>query len=497
MSSTNPARPAPEKRRESTSRPVDWIRDRWPPRAMRRRLAQEPGDALFQGIRVRLTLWYCAVLCTALALFGGALYIGARYALLNPVTAAAQFHAHGHATQWFTGNRDACPSLDHPDQSDSPGHSQGQGFFTSELIVCFDTSGALLSREDTTGLPSAFLTNTVARAALQSPTGDASDMVDAGSPFGKIYRYALLVPQANGNGILGVVVIGESVEAQDDALSSLMKLLLIIGAGALLCAGLGGLFLANRALAPARLAWANQQRFIGDASHELRTPLTLLRADAEVLLRGRRRLEPEDALLLEDIVTETNHMTTITTNLLALARLDSHRTHREHEVIHLAQLVRRQVQRVQALARERSIAIHEEQSGDPLVIGDSLLLEQALLVLLENAIKYNRQDGQIYIRTEAQDGQARLEVRDTGIGIAAEHLPHLGKRFYRVDKARSRRAGGTGLGLSIAQSIAREHGGQLIIASVPEQGTTVTLLLPLVHRIRSKPTPIPTLPLSR
>lgn len=486
MSSTNPRHPLPEKRRTNTPRPLGTIRSWWPPPMMRRRLAQGPGEALFRGIRLRLTLWYCAVLGTALALFGVALYVGVRYALLNPITVAAQFHARGHAHQWLSGDHNACPSPDHPDQSDSPGLSQGQGFFTSELIVCFDQFGSLLPQEDTTGLPSAFLSNTVARVALQSSTGSASDTVDAGSPIGKIYRYALLVSSPTGNGVLGVVVVGESVEAQDDALSSLLNLLLTIGGGALLCAGLGGLFLANRALAPARLAWENQQRFIGDASHELRTPLTLLRADAEVLLRGRERLDAEDALLLEDIVTETNHMTTITTNLLTLARLDSQRAHREHEVIHLAQLVHREVRRVQTLAQERAVTIQEEQSGDPLVIGDSLLLEQAILVLLENALKYNHQGGRVFVRTEEQHGQARVEVRDTGIGIAAEHLPHLGKRFYRVDKARSRQAGGTGLGLSIAQSIAREHGGQLIITSIPDQGTTVTLLLPLVHGAQSR-----------
>ena len=85
------------------------------------------------------------------------------------------------------------------------------------------------------------------------------------------------------------------------------------------------------------------------------------------------------------------------------------------------------------------------------------------------------------MRTAVQDGQALLEVRDTGIGIAAEHLPHLGERFYRVDKARSREAGGTGLGLSIARGIAVAHGGQLSLSSAPEQGTTVTLTLPLVY----------------
>jgi len=248
---------------------------------------------------------------------------------------------------------------------------------------------------------------------------------------------------------------------------------------ALFGAGLGGLFLSNRALVPARLAWANQQHFIADASHELRTPITLMRADAEVLLRGRQRMETEDADLLEDIVAEAHHMANIATNLLTLARLDTGAAHQEHEVIDLTKLAKEAVQRVQALAEQRDITVQIEQSTALYVIGDPMQLEQAVLGLLDNAVKYNRQGGHVTARTLAQDKQALLEVRDTGIGIAAEHLPHLGERFYRVDKARSREAGGTGLGLSIARGIAVAHGGRLSLSSVPDQGTTVTLTLPL------------------
>jgi signal transduction histidine kinase len=258
----------------------------------------------------------------------------------------------------------------------------------------------------------------------------------------------------------------------------LLTLLLSIGGVTLLGAGLGGLFLANRALAPARLAWTNQQRFIADAAHELRTPLTLLRADAEVLMRTHGRLDEEDTMLLEDIVAETNHMSNLASNLLTLARLDNSSTHREHEVVNLADIARAGTRRIQALADQVEITIQLEANDDVLVIGDPTLLEQAVLALLDNAIKYNRRGGQITVRTAIKQGQAQLEVHDTGIGIAAEHLSHLGERFYRVDKARSRQAGGTGLGLSIARGIASAHGGTLTLTSVPNQGTAAILILP-------------------
>ena len=140
---------------------------------------------------------------------------------------------------------------------------------------------------------------------------------------------------------------------------------------------------------------------------------------------------------------------------------------------------------MQALAEQNGITLQVEDSGTPYVIGDPLLLEQALLVLLDNALKYSSSGGHVLVCAKAKNEQALLEVSDNGVGIDVEHLPHLGERFYRVDKARSREAGGTGLGLSIARSIALTHGGSLSFSSAPGQGTMVTLALPLAYETHS------------
>src|SRR6266487_3423415 len=440
------------------------------------RHSQEAGAAMFQGLRIRLTLWYCGVLGVALILFGVALYFGTQYFLLTPIASDAAMHALVHQNGWYSNSASqACPALGQHGQFGPP---PGQGFQRPEQVACFDQYGNLLAGQNTTSFPSAFLTNSLVKTALQ--TGQpAHDIVDAGGTTGQIYRYALVVPNQTGNGNVGVVLIGESVQPQESALALLLTLLLSIGGVALLGAGVGGLFLANRALAPAKLAFTRQQRFIADASHELRTPLTLLRADAEVLLRDRKRLVAEDAALLEDIVIEANRMARLSNNLLTLARLDNRSSHQEYEVVSLAELTRQAARRMQALAEQRGIAIQVEDINDPYVIGHPMLLEEAVLVLLDNAIKYNRSGDRVTMHTEAKDQQALLEVRDNGVGIAAEHLAHLGERFYRVDKARSHEAGGTGLGLSIARSIVVTHGGRLSLSSVLEQGTTVTLTLPL------------------
>jgi signal transduction histidine kinase len=281
-----------------------------------------------------------------------------------------------------------------------------------------------------------------------------------------------------------VVQVGESVSTQEDVLGLLLVLLLVLGAATLVGAAVGGLLLADRALAPARLAFVRQQAFIGDASHELRTPLTLMRADAEVLLAGRDHMDPDDVMLLEDIVAEAGHMGTLANNMLTLARLDAGQFHMEREVVDLAAVATRVAQRARAFAQEKQVTLHVEEAGEALVIGDKSLLEQATLILLDNAIKYNRAGGSVTLRTSLVQGYACLEVSDTGIGIPAEHLSHLGERFYRVDKARSREAGGAGLGLSIARGIAASHGGALTLYSVAGQGATARLIVPALETAR-------------
>lgn len=445
------------------------------------RRTQEAGEALFHGLRVRLTLWYCGVLCAALVIFGVALYFGTQIALMQPVQNEVRGNAWQHAQQWGGPRGQPCP-LTYSDNSPFfPPDNRGLGL--PEWVLCFDASGNLLPGQGVANLPAAFRDNSLARQALQAAHGYADNTINVGGTSGFVYRYALVATSPDGR-VQGVVMVGESVQPQYDALSTLLMLLLSIGGGALLCACLGGLFLANRALVPARLAWTNQQRFIADASHELRTPLTLLRADADVLLRGREHLREGDADLLEDIVAETNHMAKITTDLLTLARLDSHLAHRDHEVVNLTQLTKGMVRRVQALVGQRGLTLRAEHADEAYVIGDATLLEQAVLVLLDNAIKYNRPAGRITVSTGIQQERVLVSVQDSGIGITAEHLPYLGERFYRVDKARSRAAGGTGLGLSIARGIAAMHGGQLRLSSQAGQGTTAILELPLAQQTR-------------
>lgn len=436
--------------------------------------SKEPGAAMFHGVRLRLTLWYCSVLAVVLVLFGAALYVGVQQVLFRSTQDYLTTHALERAGQWQHEETSPCipMPLKHGSYDDRPTEPD-----PNLMVACFDQNGTLINSISAGQTSTAFLSNSLAKKAWQTGL-PVNDIVEGSGSIGPIYRCAQIITIHDSQQI--VLQVGTSVAVQEDTLHILLTLLLIMGTLALIAAGLGGLFLAHRALEPTRQAFTQQQRFIADASHELRTPLTLLHADADVLLRGRKRLAEEDVVLLEDIVSEVNHMATLTNRMLTLARLDAGDIdhHREHEVVHLDQVTQTVVHRVKAFAEQKEITLKVESQDAPCVIGDSSLLEQAVLILVDNAIKYNHEGGQVSILTAVRDNNALIEVRDTGVGIASKHLPHLGERFYRVDKARSREAGGTGLGLSIAHGIATTHGGTLTLTNVPEEGTIATLRLP-------------------
>jgi signal transduction histidine kinase len=167
--------------------------------------------------------------------------------------------------------------------------------------------------------------------------------------------------------------------------------------------------------------------------------------------------------------------------MLTLARLDSGAQHHERDVVDLADVAAGVVRRTRSYAEERGVTLALGATAPAQVIGDHELLEQAALILVDNAIKYGGAGISVKVSVSSNDGKQRLVVHDTGPGIAAEHLSHLGERFYRPDKARSRAAGGAGLGLSLARGILKLHDGELTVESAPGEGTTAILSLPATH----------------
>lgn len=225
-------------------------------------------------------------------------------------------------------------------------------------------------------------------------------------------------------------------------------------------------------------SFAEIKRFTADASHELRTPLTAIRTVAEVALAGdptREELRDIIASMLE----ECGRMARLTDQLLTLARDDAGVVPRPLERLSVTSLAGEIVDILRPLADAKGVSIAFEESQTlGTVVGDPVRLRQIVVNLIDNAIKYTPTGGSVRVGTVEAGGAVRLTVADTGEGIAAEHLPRVFDRFYRVDKARSREQGGTGLGLSIVQSIATAHGGVVSLTSTVGVGTAVVVEIP-------------------
>lgn len=223
-------------------------------------------------------------------------------------------------------------------------------------------------------------------------------------------------------------------------------------------------------------SFAQQRQFTADASHELRTPLAVLLSQLQMTL-ARERSPQEYRDTLETCQRAGQRMRRLIESLLELARLDAGQETLRRESFDLAQVVRDEIELMAPLAAPRGIQV-EAQLNTANCAGDPGRIGQVVTNLLSNAIHYNRENGSIRVSVRVLEGEALLEVEDTGVGISVEDLPHVFERFYRADKSRSHAEGRTGLGLAISQSIVQAHGGRIEVSSSPGQSTTFRVRLP-------------------
>ncbi len=219
-------------------------------------------------------------------------------------------------------------------------------------------------------------------------------------------------------------------------------------------------------------------RFSADIAHELRTPLGALRGEVEVAL-GKARTAEEYRETLGSFLEEAGKLTRLIESLLFLARAEDPKMEIRRESLDVAGELRSLAEFYEAAAAERGVQLSASSGEEGLrVSADRSLFQRAAGNLIDNALTHTPKDGRILLRAGRQDGLVRVEVSDTGSGIAPEHLPRVFDRLYRADRSRSARTGGAGLGLAIVKSIAELHGGRTEISSQVGKGTTVSILLP-------------------
>ena len=224
---------------------------------------------------------------------------------------------------------------------------------------------------------------------------------------------------------------------------------------------------------------AVRQEFVANVSHELRTPLSLIKSATETLIDGGKDDPAVTARFLELIEKHANRLTLLIDDLLLLARLDSGRMELRLESVDLRTAAQDAIDDATLIARTRRIALENRVAAGATAQADPHRLRQVLANLIDNAIKYGREGGNVIVGGGLlENSRVELTVRDDGPGIPAEAKARIFERFYRGDKARSREQGGTGLGLAIVKNVVQAHGGEVRVESAPGSGTVFFITLP-------------------
>ena len=318
-------------------------------------------------------------------------------------------------------------------------------------VVAFDHNGALIH------------CNPAATTMLQRtiPTDSTYDQL-----FGSVYPFQEMLALQRPNYAEGEMVVGDrTLELYLAPFSDQAS---------------GGVLIVLHDVTEQHRNEERRKEFVANVSHELRTPLTNVRSYAETLRDGGDIPRDTANGFLDIIITETDRMTHIVQDLLTLSRLDAGNAELVLSRFPFGDAIE-SVIRANALAAKQRLhtLTYEPPESLPLIVGDRSRLEQVMMNILSNAIKYTPNGGHIVITAGASEAEVWMEVCDDGIGIPEKDRDRIFERFYRVDKARSRESGGTGLGLSIAREIVLRHHGTIGLAPHQGPGTTVRLTLPI------------------
>ena len=470
---------------------------------------------MFNSVRLRLTFWYVLIFAVLLIAFSGWLYwmigreVNAR--LDHTITDKALTAAAGFQGQMLENHGNAIVATAHTLVEFRPHHTYlsvlterevlGASYFDQQYMP---TSEIKLERPQVTLLDAAKLTD---QPVLQTIKAFGSD----GG------RMAMMHVSEAGTDYF--ILVAESRAEMMDQLRKLRRIFYFSLPTMLLIAGIAGLFLARKSLAPVaamsaqaeqinannlheRLQVRNQndelgrlatvfnsllarvnrsfeslREFTADASHELRTPLAIIRGEADVAL-SQPRTPQEYQETLNIMRDEAKRLSRIVDDMLSLARADAGEHKLLYTEIYLNDLVEECCRAVQTLAASKNIAVRFTPDEDIEFSGDEDLLRRMILNLLDNAIKYTPYGGTVRIELTDETEQIQLRVSDNGIGIPTDATAYVFDRFYRVDKTRTRSEGGSGLGLPIVKWVAETHHGKVRLESNPGLGSEFIVTLP-------------------
>jgi signal transduction histidine kinase len=468
--------------------------------------------AMLRRLRLQLSFLYLLAAVGLVLLVGGGSYLLLRYHLQETTDLALeykmaqQFHKYGLALPeelqraertWLENNgrltRGAStlitalpsPTLRLAAEEEGEGGEPGEyaeqpsleaeaseeafdGDLAAIFVSSLDKSGNIIPGSQVSAAP-LFQDKDASLAALQQGSDRRTTLLPDDS------QVRLLTYRIDDSGGPALLQVGRVLRDQQRVMDQFLTALWILGGLSVLLLGAGSWWLSGRSIRPVQQAWEQQQVFVSNASHELRTPLTLIKATAEVGLRGQPGASQQEAL--QDIRQECDYMDRLVDDLLLLSRMDTHRLKLSRETVELKPLLDDVRSQAEKLAVDRGVQMVEGPVQGA-VLGDLTRLRQALLILVDNALRYTPSGGMVRLETQANGRQWQILVRDTGCGIPARDLPHIFDRFYQVSRPGVDDNRSNGLGLSIAKGLMEAQGGSIAIDSQEGSGTLAILSMP-------------------
>jgi signal transduction histidine kinase len=422
---------------------------------------------MFQGLRSRLLVAQLTVMAAILGIFGTGVYVFFSRSLYQQLD-----------KKLLTLAQSATPVLANIKTSgdgylDSVNEVPWRDIFNRDRqsLEWFDATGQIIANRGTLDL-------------VLSPQVGSRTLLQS-SEMSPVRAYTVSVFRDNpdsGEPILeGYVRASQSVEDIETVQRQLLWGLGMGGAIALVGVGVGGLWLTRKSVEPIETSFEQLKRFTADASHELRSPLTAIKTSVDVIRNHPERIHPKDAKKLDAIASATNQMSQLAEDLLFLTRADASKwPESAQQPVSLNELLFELAELFEPSAHAKAVTLACQGSRPVSVLGDRIQLHRLFANLIQNAIQYTPEDGKINILISQANRYAVVRIDDTGIGIEPEQLTFVFNRFWRADRARSRRQGGTGLGLAIAQAIAQRHGGKITVHSELGKGSCFQVRLPVL-----------------